>query len=481
MSIAPKASTPETSVLLDPASPNPLLKGKFTIQETRNLNQMHKDEVLDIISTKEKIQAVAEWIIVNVSSEKSRCQTHALLGTIQKLLPVPGNEISQLLIHQQNFPNLHPTLKDFRKVFDQKILEAFEESFRSGLPFGPLMKELDELKGLPEELRVIGFSSDVSYQNAVKYNHFCKDFLQPHLVFSFIKGKGFEFEPLNGLDLHYSEHFVQRCMERLGDYSLTPDKLYNELFIEYPDLPFELMTDQDRETYAINKAKMTELVQSIYSRNKEYLTKVLETILAREQSGNLIFGTCANHLKSAYKIAKFSKFADGSLTHVCTFQEEDRFVSKQPMPCFVSHSQYYSRNGDLGNAGHYEVAIPVTSAVRAVLDQGIDFNGRHYVQDGTGRWVFREHQRDQISSTFTTEDESLSSIRSRAIQFLNKGNEPTEEYADVITTEPTQDGGLRVTLFTTKGSEKIVRLPPERPIAKAPAPVTQEKNSCNIM
>jgi hypothetical protein len=149
------------------------------------------------------------------------------------------------------------------------------------------------------------------------------------------------------------------------------------------------------------------------------------------------------------------------------------------MPCFVSHSQYYSRNGGLGNAGHYEVAIPVTSAVRAVLDKGIDFNGRLYVQDGTGHWVSPEHQRDQISFSFTTEDKSLSSIRSRAIQFLNKRNEPTEEYADVITTETTQDGGLKVTLFTLKGSEKIVHLPPERPSAKAPAP--GQKDSCNIM
>jgi hypothetical protein len=475
----PKTTAPVTSAPLDPASPNPLLQGKFTIEETRALNQMHKDEVLDIISTKEKIQAVAEWIIVNVSSEKSRCQTHALLGTIQKLLPVPGNELSQLLIHQQNFPNLHPTLEGFRETFDKTILEAFEKSFGSGLPFGPLMKELDELEGLPEELRVIGFSSDVSYQNAVKYKHFCKDFLQPHLVFSFIKGKGFEFQPLNQLDLRYSPDFVQRCMEKLGDYTLTPDKLYNELFIENPDLPFQLMTDEDRQTYASNKEKITGLVQCIYSQYKEYLTKVLKTILAGQQSGNLIFGACANHLKSAYKIAKFSKFPDGSLRHVFTFQEEDRFVSKPTMPCFVSHSQYYSRNGGLGNAGHYEVAIPVTSAVRAVLDKGIDFNGRLYVQDGTGHWVSPEHQRDQISFSFTTEDKSLSSIRSRAIQFLNKRNEPTEEYADVITTETTQDGGLKVTLFTLKGSEKIVHLPPERPSAKAPAP--GQKDSCNIM
>ena len=476
----PKTTAPVTSAPLDPASPNPLLKGKFTIEETRALNQMHKDEVLDIISTKEKIQAVAEWIIVNVSTDRSRCQTHALLGTIQKLLPVPGNELSQLLIHQQNFPNLHPTLEGFRETFDKTILEAFEESFRSGLPFGPLMKELDELEGLPEELRVIGFSSDVSYQNAVKYKHFCKDFLQPHLVFSFIKGKGFEFQPLNQLDLRYSPDFVQRCMEKLGDYTLTPDKLYNELFIENPNLPFQLMTDEDRQTYASNKEKITGLVKSIYSQYKEYLTKVLKTILEREQSGNLIFGVCANHLNSAYKIAKFSKFPDGSLRHVYTFQEEDRFVTKPTMPCFVSHSQHVSITGQIGNAGHYEVAIPVTNAVRAVLAKGIDFNGRLYVQDGTGHWVSPEHQRDQISFSFTTEDESLSSIRSRAIQFLNKGNEPTEEYADVITTETTKDGGLRVTLFTTQGSEKIVHLPPERPSAKAPAP-RKQKDSCNIM
>ena len=490
MSIAPKASTPVTLAPLNPASPNPLLEGKFTIKETRDLNESHRAEVLDIISTQEKIRAVAEWIIVNVSGRYSRCQTHALLGTIQKLLPLPGkdNEICQLLIHDQNFTNYHTAFPRLIEGLDTQILQAFNDSFESNLPFRPLMKELNELEGIPEELRIIGFSSDVSYQNSVQHGHFCKDFLYPHQVFSRKKDGSYEFEPLNALGLESCPSIVDCYNEIIHSHGhVTAEDLYNRIFLNNPDLPLQLMDDMGiRESYERNRAKMMEFVGEIYHSQKDFLTGRLNDVLKGQQSGNLILGTCADYLKSAYKIAKFSIVTDAGartipkLQYTTTIERENTTIEKKTVPCFVAHDQSRDRQGQLRNCGHWEVAIPVTQAVRAVLDKGFSFKGDHYAKAEDGSLVCKSRYAP-IPSSPTSEVEQNRQLRSAAIQLLQKQNSEIKEqhYQQPILTNPTA-GGFEVTLFNLRGEETLVFVPQQKPSQISPDSKPQN-GSCNLM
>jgi hypothetical protein len=241
-----------------------------------------------------------------------------------------------------------------------------------------------------------------------------------------------------------------------------------------------------RENYDRNKAKMIKFVGEIYHRQKDFLKIRLNAVLTGQQSGNLILGTCADYLKSAHKIAKFSIVTDAGartppkLQYTTTIERENTEKEKKTVPCFVAHDQIRSRNGQIGNFGHWEVAIPVTEAVKNVLGKGFSFKGDHYAKAEDGSLVCKSRSAP-IPPSPTSEEEQDRQLRSAAIQLL-KAQHPKikeQDYQQPILKSPTTDGGFRVTLFTLHG-ETHVDVPPQKPSKKSPDSELQ-KGSCNLM
>ena len=300
---------------------------KFSEAEIIALNQQHRDEVarLDL-----KVHDLREWMVINVRGD-NRCQTWALIASGLDLLPLK-NGISQSQTFTLNYPGGYdkPEIKpDWRLVerkdqLDRLVRDAFEQSFKTNKPFVPLLKELEEIGPQNTDLNL----ATILYENL-------------------------EDEP--------NMRNPERLMGRPEDWPEVIQKL-------------ELKSNDATG----NRTKLLRYVIQLYSQKKEYLQRFLEEVL-NNQPGNLIFKFAQSYLPdTSYEPTFLSmKHKNGKATltlkNIFSTDEVSSPSSevgkmRKVVKSFFAHAQNTS-----GNSGHFQLAIPVTNALRTALSRGYPF------------------------------------------------------------------------------------------------------------
>ena len=422
---------------------SPLGLSPFSSQQIAELNEQHSAEVSRLDLTKEKIEAVAEWMIINVRGD-GRCQTWALIAADLNLLP-EKNGLSQSQTFSLNFPGGYdntdqtPDRRLVRKKddFDQMIRTALNQSFVTQIPFLPLLKELP--------------------------------------------GSGVE----NASLLLATNIFEQ--IDNTTDMR-NPSSIFGSNLSEWPEAVKKLSLVTGDENG--NRAKLLNYVKDIYSENRDFLQDFLERILG-DQPGILVFNFAQNYLpNSRYAFTFFDmKNKMGTTTlSIRDLQIPEGFRQPQKLiKSFLAHPQTSSQNG-----GHYELAIPVTEAIKTAVRNGFSFPEAEFFTKNPSELVWTKQQtaptfgggcaapasclavpnpyarlpmtQDLFQAGEKGDETALQSIRTAAIEKIEKRD---GDFYPSISLE--RNGSWYVvTLFDSAGGETYVRLQPQAPTKKPP-------------
>lgn len=426
---------------------SPLGLSPFSSQQIAQLNEQHSAEVSRLDLTKEKIEAVAEWMIINVRGD-GRCQTWALIAADLDLLP-EKNGLSQSQTFSLNFPGGYEDisrspdsgLKGKKDEFDQMIRSAFLESFETKTPFLPLLKELPEL-GIESELLLVATIIDQIGND--------DDMGDPSRLF--------------GGDM--SKNDISDWPENVKKLNLV------------------------RGDVGGNRRKLLNYAKEVYSQNQEFLSSLLESILD-DQPGNLVFNFAENYLpdsRYAFTILNMeSKKGITTLNFKGLLTSQESRKSQRLIKSFLALAQTGSRN-----SGHYRLAIPVTEAIKTVYQHGLRFPEAEFFTKNPTELVWTKQQtaptfgggcaalasclavpnpyarlpmtQDLFQAGEKGDETALQSIRTAAIEKIEKRD---RDFSPLISLEKNESCYV-VTLFDSNGRVTNVRLQPQAPTKQPP-------------
>ena len=418
-----------------PSTPNEELNKKITVGKTNELNVSHLGALPEIASTREKVEKVARWMILNVRG-CGRCQTWAMLMAKEKLLPLPQAGISQFNTTRLNFPGGPHTPIDSRlnaqkNQLDQLIKEHYEKSFQTGALFLPLLAELFDANHVEETLKTklenLFFIYDTMGHDS--------NLMDPRKIFG------------------------AKSLEEL------PEEIKN----------LDLKIGESKE----NKQKLSAYIRKEYVACKPQLDAFLTKILSG-QPGYLVFAFAANYLKT-FKFTILQASHNLENQQILTFKA---FVGEtQPAKvwdCFVAHFQDPTRT-----EGHYKLAVPVTAALQKALDAGVEIPGAEFFRKNTptswiketsnpqGKEIVSQHPLKTFQKALQGDPSSQASIRLEAIVHLNverlATNQQPQQYQPNLVLKSSNDR-FTATIKTVDNQEKTVVFTPEN-----------SHKSCSIM
>ena len=419
-----------------PSIPNEELNKKITVGKTNELNVSHLGALPEIASTREKVEKVARWMILNVRG-CGRCQTWAMLMAKEKLLPLPKAGISQFNTTRLNFPGGSHTPIDSRleaqkNQLDQLIKEHYEKSFQTGALFRPLLAELFDANHVDETLKT-------KLQNLL---------------------------------------FIYDTMDRDSNL-MDPKKIFGANSLE--ELPEEikklhLMTNQPEQ----NKQKLSAYILQEYVACKPKLDAFLTKILSG-QPGYLVFGFAANYLKT-FKFTILQASHNPENQQILTFKAfEGETPPAKVWNCFVAHFQDPTKT-----AGHYKLAVPVTAALQEALDAGVEIPGAEFFRKNTSTSWIEETSNLQGAAHAGTKPLPHPSVipilSSELLSAANEGNAPAIESIrrilctrlskefQLITIEKNSDT-YSITLINQGQNDTILEVKPEK------SPTTQSASA----